>query len=179
MALFLLFDETTLTHFSRLGIESLDGAMAQQPAAMSSSSSYAFEMPPSSSSSSSSPAATTRRHGALFVGENRDPGAFCLPRACKYYLVELAASLLGLFAGVVAVPAWGLAGAQNMMYVPKKSSGAAVLAKPVMDLLFQAINVLPIVAAALVLAGARPSSAFDVGAEPRWAFHPSRRCPRP
>ena len=119
---------------------------------MEEKSSYTFEVDDTS---------ITTTPTASFASANRFI-TFNSSRCCKYYLVEIFASILGPFSGLVAVPAWGIKGAQNMMYVPKDKSGYVFL---LLTILFAAMSIIPFLELFFILSGVRSDSNFSVGAE--------------
>jgi hypothetical protein len=119
---------------------------------MEEKSSYIFEI--ESASTNTSPTTT-------FADEDRFI-RFNSSRCCKYYFIEILASILGPFAGLVAVPAWGKKGAQSMMYLPKGKSGYAFLFVSTVSAVF---SVIPLLELVFVLSGVRSHSNFSVGAE--------------
>jgi len=115
---------------------------------------YAFEI-----DSTSPPQPQEKRHS--FAGENRTI-RFNLPRASKYYFIDIVASFAGFLTPFVTVPCWGRKGAQNMMYAPKSKAGVAFL---FLSTFFAATTVLPLVELFLVASGTKPQSHFSVGSE--------------
>ena len=125
---------------------------------------YTFEIlhsPAESSTATNPPPPPQEQKGHSFVGENRTI-RFNLPRASKYYVIDVVASLTGFLTPLFTMPCWGRKGAQNMMYAPKSKAGVAFL---FLSTFFAATTVLPLVELILVATGTTPQSHFSMGSE--------------
>jgi hypothetical protein len=125
---------------------------------------YTFEIHTPESSTGTNPPpppGQDQKKAHSFAGENRTI-RFNLPRASKYYAIDIVASLTGFLTPLFTMPCWGRKGAQNMMYAPKSTAGVVFL---IISTFFAATTVLPLVELIRVATGTKPQSHFSMGSE--------------